>query len=254
MSYPKKITRRAALRNLAFGSLSLAAVAKTGGNLSAAIGIENTPLPPFDRLFPRKLELPPLPYAPSALEPHIDARTMEIHHGKHHRAYIDAVNKLIGEQPGIFSKTTPERLIAGLGKIAEPARTILRNNLGGHLNHTLFWGSISPDFGQKPGGGLSRAIDKAFGGFGEFQKQFTSAALGVFGSGWVWLVQNTDGNLSVLATPNQDSPLMQNLRPILGLDVWEHAYYLKNQNRRADYIASFWQVADWKSAGLRYGG
>jgi Fe-Mn family superoxide dismutase len=187
--------------------------------------------------------LPPLPYAPEALEPHIDAETMRIHHGKHHQAYITNANKLLADQPEL-SKLSPEELLRNLDKASESIRAGLRNNVGGHLNHSEFWLMMSPDGGGKPTGELAAAIDSTFGSFDEFKKQFTDAAMKRFGSGWAWLVVK-DGKLSIFSTPNQDPPLLEGYNTLLGLDVWEHAYYLKYQNRRGDYALAWWNVVNW---------
>lgn len=187
--------------------------------------------------------LPPLPYAPEALEPHIDAETMRIHHGKHHKAYVDNANKLLADYPEL-AKLSPEELIVSLDKAPESIRTGLRNNVGGHINHTMFWLMMAPNAGGKPQGELAAAIDKKFGSFENFQKLFTEAAMKRFGSGWAWLVVD-DGELEIESTPNQDPPLMDGDAAILGLDVWEHAYYLKYQNRRSDYVLAWWNVVNW---------
>ena len=192
-------------------------------------------------------ELPALPYALDALEPHIDARTMEIHHGKHHAAYVNNLNKALEGQP----HRPLEQLLAGLDVLPEAIRTAVRNNGGGHANHTLFWEVMKPSGGGAPGGDLASAIERQFGGFDGFRERFSEAAMRVFGSGWAWLAASTDG-LVIETTPNQDSPLMTGRAPILGLDVWEHAYYLKHQNRRADYVAAFYQVIDWDAVAGRY--
>jgi Fe-Mn family superoxide dismutase len=194
--------------------------------------------------------LPPLPYAPEALEPHIDAETMRIHHGKHHQAYITNANKLLADQPEL-SKLSPEELLRNLDKAPDSIRTGLRNNVGGHLNHSEFWLMMSPDGGGKPTGELAAAIDSTFGSFDEFKKQFTEAAMKRFGSGWAWLVAK-DGKLSILSTPNQDPPLLEGYTAILGLDVWEHAYYLKYQNRRGDYASAWWNVVNWPRVAELY--
>jgi len=194
--------------------------------------------------------LPPLPYAPEALEPHIDAETMRIHHGKHHQAYITNANKLLADQPEL-AKLSPEELLQNLDKAPESIRTGLRNNVGGHLNHSEFWLMMSPDGGGKPDGELAAAIDSTFGSFDEFKKQFTDAAMKRFGSGWAWLVVK-NGKLSILSTPNQDPPLLEGYTAILGLDVWEHAYYLKYQNRRADYALAWWNVVNWPHVAKLY--
>jgi superoxide dismutase, Fe-Mn family len=187
--------------------------------------------------------LPPLPYAPEALEPHIDAETMRIHHGKHHQAYITNANKLLADHPEL-AKLSPEELLKNLDQAPESIRAGLRNNVGGHLNHSQFWLMMSPDGGGEPTGELAAAIDSSFGSFDEFKKQFADAAMKRFGSGWAWLVMK-DGKLSILSTPNQDPPLLEGYSPLLGLDVWEHAYYLKYQNRRGDYALAWWNVVNW---------
>lgn len=195
-----------------------------------------------------------LPYEFDALEPHIDARTMEIHHDKHHAAYVTNLNKAL-EATG--SATLQEldlgRLMRNLDEVPEPQRTAVRNNGGGHYNHTLYWTSMSPRGGGRPSGELAQALERTFGSFEKFQEQFEAAALGRFGSGWAWLLRGRDGGLAVTSTPNQDNPLMDASGvPLLLLDVWEHAYYLKYQNRRADYAKAFWNVVDWNEVGRRY--
>ena len=194
-------------------------------------------------------ELPNLPYAHDALEPHIDARTMEIHHGKHHQAYINKVNAAI-EGSDLEGKSI-EDLVADLDAIAEDIRGAVRNNGGGHANHSLFWTIMGPAAGGAPQGDLAAAIDAACGSFEAFQEAFAAAAATRFGSGWAWL--SVDGDqLVVESTPNQDSPLMEGRTPILGLDVWEHAYYLNYQNRRPDYVSAFWNVVNWDEVANRY--
>jgi Fe-Mn family superoxide dismutase len=188
-------------------------------------------------------KLPPLPYPPEALEPHIDAETMRIHHDKHHKAYVDNANKLLADQPDL-AKLSPEELLQNLDKAPELIRTGLKNNVGGHVNHSAFWLMMSPTGGGAPTGDLAKAIDETFGSFEAFKKQITEAAMKRFGSGWAWLVVK-DGKLSILSTPNQDPPLLDGYTAILGLDVWEHAYYLKYQNRRPDYITAWWNVVNW---------
>jgi Fe-Mn family superoxide dismutase len=196
--------------------------------------------------------LPDLPYPHDALEPHIDARTMEIHHGKHHNAYVTNLNNAIAGNPALEAKPI-EALIANLDAVPESARTAVRNNGGGHANHSLFWTVMSPDGGDTPTGELASAIDATFGSFDAFKEAFTKAATTRFGSGWAWLVVKGDGSLAITSTPNQDSPLMDGSgTPVLGLDVWEHAYYLHYQNRRPDYIAAFWNVVDWPAVAARY--
>jgi Fe-Mn family superoxide dismutase len=187
--------------------------------------------------------LPPLPYAPEALEPHIDAETMRIHHSKHHKAYVDNANKLLADQPEL-AKLSPVELLENLDLAPESIRAGLRNNVGGHVNHSAFWLMMSPNGGGEPTGDLAKAIDSTFGSFADFKKQFTDAAMKRFGSGWAWLVVK-DGKLSILSTPNQDPPLLDGYTTILGLDVWEHAYYLKYQNRRGDYAVAWWNVVNW---------
>ena len=188
-------------------------------------------------------ELPPLPYAYDTLKPHIDARTMEIHHTKHHQAYINNVNGALEGHADLAAKSV-EDLVADLNDVPEAIRGAVRNNGGGHANHSLFWQIMGPGKGGRPSGELASAIDGAFGGFDAFKGQFSTAGATRFGSGWAWLVVD-DGKLAVTSTPNQDSPLTDGKTPILGLDVWEHAYYLNYQNRRPDYIAAFWNVVNW---------
>lgn len=193
--------------------------------------------------------LPDLPYPADALEPHIDARTMEIHHGKHHATYVKKLNAALEKHSELADKDI-EQLISDLSSVPEDIRTAVRNNGGGHYNHSLFWQVIAPNAGGKPEGDLAAAIDSDLGGFDSFQEAFADAATTRFGSGWAWLSVKNDGKLCVCSTPNQDNPLMKGIhdctgRPILGLDVWEHAYYLNYQNRRPDYIAAWWNVVNW---------
>lgn len=199
--------------------------------------------------------LPPLPYPTNALEPHIDARTMEIHHGKHHQAYVDNVNKAL--EGKALPEQSIEELCRNIESVPADIRTAVRNNGGGHFNHSLFWTIMSPNGGGKPSAELAEAIDRDLGGFEKFKEEFTKAAITRFGSGWAWLGVKPDGKLCVCSTPNQDNPLMKGVvdclcSPILGLDVWEHAYYLKYQNRRPEYVAAFWNVIDWKAVENRY--
>ena len=191
--------------------------------------------------------LPKLDYTYDALEPHIDARTMEIHHTKHHQTYVDKLNAALQNYPKLQEKSV-EELLMGIKKIPEPIQVAVKNHGGGHFNHSLFWKVIGPDSGGMPEGELGKAITKTFNSVEEFKKKFSDAAAGHFGSGWAWLTADEKGKLSVHSTGNQDSPLMENKTPILGLDVWEHAYYLKYQNRRADYITAFWNVINWDLA------
>jgi Fe-Mn family superoxide dismutase len=196
--------------------------------------------------------LAPLPYAFDALEPHIDAQTMQVHHGKHHQAYVTNLNTALDKQPSLHTKPL-EDLLSGLGGIPEEIRTTVRNNGGGHWNHTLFWQLMAPNAGGGPTGALADGINASFGSFDSFKEKFAAAGMGRFGSGWAWLV--SDGRkLAITSTPNQDNPLMDGVAPgriLLGLDVWEHAYYLKYQNRRADYITSWWNVVNWAAVGSR---
>jgi len=193
--------------------------------------------------------LPPLPYDYSALEPHIDARTMEIHHTKHHQTYITKVNDAIKGTD--LEKKSVEDLISDLNAVPENIRGAVRNNGGGHANHSLFWTIMAKDAGGSPGGAIADAINSAFGGFDKFKEQFASAAANRFGSGWAWLSVDKAGKLTVESTPNQDNPIMEGRIPILGLDVWEHAYYLKYQNKRPDYVAAFWNVVKWDEVARR---
>ncbi|RKO61959.1 superoxide dismutase [Caldibacillus debilis] len=195
-------------------------------------------------------QLPALPYAYDALEPYIDKETMNIHHTKHHNTYVTNLNSALEGHPELLNKSV-EELIQNLDQVPESIRTAVRNNGGGHANHSLFWQILSPNGGGEPTGELREAIEKKFGSFTAFKDEFTKAATGRFGSGWAWLVVN-NGELEVLSTPNQDNPLMEGKTPILGLDVWEHAYYLKYQNRRPEYIAAFWNIVNWDEVTKRY--
>lgn len=195
-------------------------------------------------------QLPDLPYAFDALEPHIDARTMEIHHDRHHAAYVNNVNAALEDHPGLAAKSI-EDVLSDIHSVPGNILTAVRNNGGGHANHSLFWQIMSPDGGGQPGGALASAINSEFGGFDAFKDEFTKAALGRFGSGWAWLVVG-GSDLSVISTANQDSPLMDGLTPILGLDVWEHAYYLKYQNKRGEYVNAWWNVVAWPEVARRY--
>ncbi len=197
------------------------------------------------------LELPKLDYPYDALEPYIDARTMEIHHGKHHAGYVAKTNAALEGYPDLQEKPL-ETLLADLNQVPEAIRTAVCNNGGGVANHSLFWKIMAPDAGGAPQGALADAIQAAFGGFDSFRESFSSAAGGVFGSGWAWLVKDSSGGLQILTTPNQDTPLSQGLTPILNLDVWEHAYYLKYQNRRSEYIQAWWRVVNWAEVSRRY--
>ena len=195
--------------------------------------------------------LPPLPYDFGALEPHIDAKTMEIHHGKHHQAYVTKLNEALEKAPELAGKSLDE-LMQSLDKAPEAVKTAIRNNGGGHWNHSFFWPLMGANAGGEPKGKLADAINASFGDFAKFKEQFAAAGVGRFGSGWAWLVR--DGNkLAITSTPNQDNPLMEGKRAILGLDVWEHAYYLKYQNRRPDYITAWWNVVNWDAVAKNFG-
>ena len=195
-------------------------------------------------------ELPSLPYAYDALEPYIDAQTMEIHHTKHHNAYVSNLNAALEKHPELANKSLNE-LAGNPDSLPEDIRTAVRNNGGGHFNHSLFWTVMSPSGGGEPKGALASAISDAFGDFSSFKDKFGNAAVSRFGSGWAWLGLK-GGKLAVLSMPNQDAPLMEALTPILGIDVWEHAYYLKYQNRRAEYISNWWNVVNWEEVARRY--
>ena len=195
-------------------------------------------------------EVPPLPYAFDALEPHIDARTMEIHHDKHHAAYVTNLNKALDGHPDLQGKSV-EDLLRGFDSVPEAIRTAVKNHGGGHANHSLFWQVMGPQAGGAPSGDLAAAIQRDFGSFDGFKEKLTNAAAGQFGSGWGWLVAG-GGKLEVVARPNQDSPLMEGKTPLLGVDVWEHAYYLKYQNRRPDYLAAWWNTVNWQAVADRY--
>jgi superoxide dismutase, Fe-Mn family len=239
------ITRRDALTT---GVLAGAAVATSSLWTSAAghgpASQASSPAGPFS--------LPPLPYAADALEPHIDARTMEIHHGRHHASYVSNLNGAIEKTPALKG-TSLEDLLRNLDRVPEDVRTVVRNNGGGHHNHSLFWTSLSRS-GGAPSGELARAIASSFGSQDTFQQALSTAAMGVFGSGWAWLSRDARGALVVESTPNQDSPLMKGHTPLLGIDVWEHAYYLKYQNRRKEYVDAFFSVIDWSAVADRYAG
>jgi len=195
--------------------------------------------------------LPNLPYAFDALEPHFDARTMEIHHGKHHAAYVTNLNAALASAPEL-AQASIEDLLTNLASVPESIRTAVRNNGGGHFNHSMFWSLLSPSGGGTPTGELGETISSAFGSFDAFKEQFSTAAKTRFGSGWAWLSLTSFGQLVVSSSANQDSPLMDGLRPVVGLDVWEHAYYLNYQNRRPDYVAAFWNLVDWDQANANY--
>ena len=194
--------------------------------------------------------LPPLPYAPDALEPHIDKMTMEIHHGKHHNAYVTNLNKALESAPALQNKSLEELLANNCAIVPENIRTAVRNNGGGHINHSMFWEIMKPHGGGPPQGELAKGIESTFGGFDTFKEKFNAAATTRFGSGWAWLVAQ-GGKLDIISTANQDSPVLEGKYPVMGLDVWEHAYYLKYQNRRPDYIAAWWNVVNWDAIAAR---
>jgi Fe-Mn family superoxide dismutase len=199
-------------------------------------------------------ELPPLPYDYAALEPHIDAQTMQLHHDKHHAAYVNNLNAALEKAPQLQGKSA-EELIRDLNSVPEEIRAAVRNNGGGHVNHTMFWKIMAPKAGGEPSGPLADAIKDTFGGFDKFKEQFNDAGVKRFGSGWVWLVGSSNGGkLQIISTANQDNPLTDNLQPILGNDVWEHAYYLKYQNRRPEYLAAWWNTVNWEEVGKRFQG
>jgi superoxide dismutase, Fe-Mn family len=198
--------------------------------------------------------LPALPYAPDALEPHIDKMTMEIHHGKHHNGYVTNLNKAVDSAPSLAGKSVEELLAGNCAIVPEAIRTAVRNNGGGHWNHSMFWTIMKPNGGGQPAGDLASAINAAFGGFDNFKEKFNAAAATRFGSGWAWVVKDAGGKLDIYSTANQDCPVMEGKTPIMGLDVWEHAYYLKYQNRRPEYIAAWWNVVDWNAVAKRLKG
>ncbi len=238
------LSRRDALKLLGTSGL-LVGFGLAGGTRSFA---QATNVPASSE---RGFQLPSLAYSYDALEPHIDARTMEIHHTKHHQAFITNLNKALAEKPELLA-LGGEGLLARLADTPEPLRTLLRNNVGGHMNHAFFWQTLSPAGGGNPGGELAKAIDAGFQSFDNFKVQFADTAMKRFGSGWAWLLVE-GGKLTIRSTANQDSPLMDGAIPVIGLDVWEHAYYLKYQNRRADYVTAFWNVVDWEAAERNYG-
>lgn len=234
MNSPILLTRRDALKSLGAG-VALLGLGAIGGRAATGAAKAGATLQPFT--------LPNLAYAYDALEPHFDAKTMEIHHSKHHQAYINNANQAIAKLPAL-QKMSAEEMLRDLSALPEAARTTLRNNVGGHLNHAHFWSVIGPNGGGTPKGPLADAITKDFKSFDAFKKRFSDTAMSRFGSGWAWLSLK-DGKLVVTSTGNQDTPLSTGATPLLGLDVWEHAYYLKYQNRRADYVSAFWNVVKW---------
>jgi len=240
------MTRRQALKTTALAS-AICATATTLRTVSAQSSAGTAPAAGAIGAF----TLPPLAYAFDALEPHIDALTMQIHHDKHHAAYVVNLNKAVAEFPELGKKRV-EDLLRDLNAVPETIRTAVRNQGGGHYNHTLFWQMMKKGGGGQPTGELLKGIEKRFGSFGAFKDELTKAALGQFGSGWAWLVLDANKQLGLQAMPNQDSPISQNKQPLLGFDIWEHAYYLKYQNRRPEYVAAFFQVIDWEFVSERY--
>jgi Fe-Mn family superoxide dismutase len=235
------MTRRQAIKTTALATTALAILPGAIAQTNPVMPMATAPIGPFT--------LPPLPYPFDALEPHIDAQTMQIHHDKHHAAYVANLNKAVADFPDL-GKMPVEALFKDLNAVPEKVRATVRNQGGGHYNHSIFWEMMKKNGGGQPAGELSKAIDAKFGSFAAFKDQFTKAAAGQFGSGWAWLVSDRDG-LGIQSTPNQDSPLSEGKRPLLGLDVWEHAYYLKYQNRRADYIAAWFNVINWDYVSQR---
>ena len=195
-------------------------------------------------------EVPPLPYAYNALEPHIDDQTMHLHHDKHHAAYVTKLNGAVEKHPDL-QKKSPEELIRNLNSLPDDIRGVVRNNGGGHVNHSMFWQIMGPNKGGNPSGGIADAINKAFGSFDAFKEKFEAAGVNQFGSGWAWLVRTKSGEFQVKSTPNQDNPMMNGEFPVFGNDVWEHAYYLKYQNRRPDYLKAWWNVVNWDEINKR---
>lgn len=242
------VTRRDAVKALGLGA---AWVGLGALNLGAAETTAAGVAPVAGGGLAQPFTLPSLGFGYAALEPHIDAMTMEIHHTKHHQAYINNANKALADHPELHGLSA-EALLSDLSKVPESIRTAVRNNVGGHANHSLFWRLLSPTGGGEPAGELGAAITKSFGGLEAFKKQFGEAAMKRFGSGWAWLSWQ-GGALKIHSTANQDSPLSEGAVPLLGLDVWEHAYYLHYQNRRSDYVAAFWQVVDWRTVAADFG-
>ncbi|MDX6765528.1 MAG: superoxide dismutase [Candidatus Methylacidiphilales bacterium] len=237
------MNRRTALKTLALASAASALPGALNAQTSSTAAAPAPVVGPFS--------LPPLPYAPAALEPHIDTQTMGIHHDKHHGAYVNNLNKLVKEQPNALPTTNPVDLIQKLDQVPEAFRTLVRNNAGGHVNHTLFWTSLSAK-PASPSPALVKAIDRDLGGMDGLKKSLTETALKVFGSGWAWLSLSKEGKLVIEPTPNQDNPLMHGNQPLLGLDVWEHAYYLRYQNRRADYLSALFNIIAWDAVSERF--
>jgi superoxide dismutase, Fe-Mn family len=233
------LNRRAFLSCLGIGAGALAYTSFSGKLAWAA---DPPPTGPFS--------VPPLPYAFNALEPHIDAQTMQIHHDKHHGAYVNNLNAAVAKYPELQGKSA-EAMVRDLNSVPEAVRTTIRNNAGGDVNHTMFWEIMGPNAGGEPKGAIAKVITDTFGSFDAFKTQFNEAGSKRFGSGWVWLVRNKEGKFQVMSTPNQDSPRMEGHFPIMGNDVWEHAYYLKYQNRRPEYLTAWWNVVNWDAVNKR---
>jgi len=234
MEAPLSPSRRDVIKTLGLGAACLAV-----GAVHPALAAEEAPPQPF--------VLPALGYGYAALEPAVDARTMELHHGKHHQAYVDAANRALAQHPA-WKKKTAEQLLASIHEAPEPLRAVIRNQVGGHANHTHFWRILAPGGRRRPGTELGLAIDQAFGSLDSLKLRFVDAAMKRFGSGWAWLALNPSGKLEVFSTANQDSPLMHHYTPVIGLDVWEHAYYLNYQHRRLDYVEAAWSLINWSEA------
>jgi len=230
-------------RRLVLKALGLSAGLAAAGNSFEIPSLAQAPESQSAAASSAPFKLPPLPYAYDALEPYFDATTMHLHHDKHHQGYVNKLNAAVAAHPELAGKTL-EQLLSNLDELPDSARTAVRNNGGGHFNHSFWWPTLGKG-GSQPAGELARAIDTNFGSFSAFQQKFTAAAAGVFGSGWAWLVKQPDGTLSIETTPNQDTPLPSGHKPVLGVDVWEHAYYLKYQNRRAEYLQAFFHVVNW---------
>jgi superoxide dismutase, Fe-Mn family len=253
MNTPSRLSRRDILKGLGAGA-ALIGLGSAGARAEPAPPARGAPKPGSPAGGTRQpFSLPKLPYAYGALEPHIDARTMEIHHDLHHKAYIANANKALAAHPELGALTA-EEIVADPGALPQAVRETLRNNVGGHVNHAFFWTILSPSGGGEPSGALAAALARDFGSFAGFRAAFTEAAMHRFGSGWAWLGADGAGRLRILSTANQDSPLAEGVAPILGLDVWEHAYYLKHQNRRAEYVEAFWKVANWRRAEQLHAG
>ncbi|MCT7966253.1 superoxide dismutase [Laspinema sp. D1] len=248
MRNPKKWRFGSVLAGLMAVFLLIACQGMGQTNLSQT---PTTPTSPGNELSASPAELPPLPYPYNALEPHIDAQTMELHHDKHHASYVSNLNKALENNSNLQNQSV-EALIRNLNQVPENIRTAVRNNGGGHVNHSMFWEIMSPNGGGEPTGAIAQAINDTFGSFETFKEQFNQAGTRQFGSGWVWLVRNAQGQLEITSTPNQDSPLMDGQYPIMGNDVWEHAYYLNYQNQRGEYLTNWWNVVNWEEVNRRF--